>query len=83
MELDPAVQKAGHESVARTDRVDHRRWEARHSRDVATWLDGHSATRPERDHREPEPVLLDPGAGQLDWIAAALPAPLASALART
>ena len=72
MELDPAIQKASHESIACADRVDDRCREARHSRYVATWLDGHPTTRPERDHREPEPVLLDPSAGQLDWITAAL-----------
>jgi len=72
MELDPAIQKASHESIACADRVDDRCREARHSRYVATWLDGHSATWPERDHSNPEPILLDPCAGQFDGITTVL-----------
>ena len=41
---------------------------------LPAWLDGHPAAWTERDHCEPQPVLFDPCAGHLDWVAAILSA---------
>ena len=82
-ELDPAVQEASHERVAGADGVDHLGREAGHPRDVATGFHGGPAAGTERDHRQPEPVLLDPvPAATSTGSPPPVRAPLASALAR-
>ena len=81
-ELDPRVEEAGHEGVAGADRVDHLGREARRPGSPCPRFHGRAASGAERDHRQPEAVLVDPAGRDLDRIAAPGPPGCRSASAR-